>query len=171
MLIFHVIAFSKYLLINASYHRLALLCYHTFAVIVTLMSSWMLSCGNDITLTRKEEKANRDQMINVVCLVRVSATSAHGDGTGRRARRTERRQLNKHSRFAACSRVQAINNVHARTHACTHACTHAHTHARMHAPTTRVEFRSRVSAAHKTERRAKDLRIASTFRSVSPLNT
>jgi len=57
--IFHVIAFSKHLLINASYHRLALLCYHAFAVIVTLMSSWILSCNNDITLTGKEEKASR----------------------------------------------------------------------------------------------------------------
>lgn len=79
-------------------------------------------------------------MINVVCLVRVLAMSAHGDeqGTGRRARRAEPRQLNKHSRFAGCSHVQAIN-----------------VHARTHARRARVEFRSRVNATREIERRAR----------------
>ena len=96
-------------------------------------------------------------MINVVCLVRVSATSAHGDGTGRRARRAEWRQLSKHLSFR-CVQPRASDQQHTRTHART-------THAR-------VEFRSRVNAAHKTERHgARDLRIASTFRSIWPLYT
>lgn len=83
-------------------------------------------------------------MINVVCLVRVSTMSARGDGRNRYrwARRAERRQLNKHSRFAGYGRVQAINNVRGTdTRTRTHACTTRR---------ARVEFRSRVNATRRS---------------------